>query len=230
MIVEESRGPYQLAVSKQLTDLYQEEPTMKLSCIATAILIATSAIASAPAHSQTISVSPQTLVVNFGAAENFLARIRPVAGSATESPVNVPNAPSSPIQASPAPTQTAPNPTQTSPTPIQASQTPITVLPSPPVTPVSAIPALPPVVVPALIGGQKMNADAQRVTKCLIENRGDRYLCGMQELNGEIAKCVGGVGTAGGCFTAPLTRSQPSPAPRQHPVRYIRNYKNYYFY
>ena len=48
MIVEESRAPYQLAVSKQLTDLYQEEPTMKLSCIATAVLIAASAIASAP--------------------------------------------------------------------------------------------------------------------------------------------------------------------------------------
>jgi hypothetical protein len=181
---------------------------MKLRLIVSALLFAASAISSAPAHSQTISVSPQTLVVNFGAGENFLAKVRPASGSATESAVNVPSAPSSPIQTSP---------------------TPITVLPSSSATSVSAVPASPPVEVPAVIGGQKMNADAQRVTKCLIEHRGDRYRCGMQELNGEIAKCVGGVGTPGGCFTAPLTRSQPSPAPRRYPVRYIRT-KNYYFY
>lgn len=182
---------------------------MKLRLIVSALLFAASAISSAPAHSQTISVSPQTLVVNFGAGENFLAKVRPVGRAATDSAVNLPSAPSAPIQTSP---------------------TPITVLPSPSAPPVSAVPALPPVEVPAVIGGQKMNADAQRVTKCLIENRGDRYHCGMQELNGEIAKCVGGVGTAGGCFTAPQTRLHPSPAPRQQQPRYTRNYRSYYLF
>jgi hypothetical protein len=212
-IVDDSRGkrgPVLVGRQQPADYPYHEEPTMKLSYIATALLFAASAISSAPAHSQTISVSPHTLVVNIGAGENFLATVaRNAAGSATDSTVNVPSAPSSPTQ---------------------TSQAPTTVLPSPPVAPVTSIPALPPVEVPSVIGGQKINADAQRITKCLIENRGNKYLCGMQELNGEIAKCVGGVGTPGGCFTAPLTRLHPSPAPRQQHPRYTRYYKNYYFF
>jgi hypothetical protein len=164
---------------------------MKLSHITTAIFVSASAVFSAQAQAQTISVTPQTLIMNFGAGENLMARIaQPNPGQGPANPV----APTTPI---PAPTTVAP---------------------------------AAPVEVPSFIGGQKLGADAQRVAKCLIENHGDKYICGMQELNGEIAKCVGGVGTIGGCFTAPLTRPR-DPAPVQLHRHYTtRNYYSNRFY
>jgi hypothetical protein len=190
-----------LAISNELIEPKQQEPIMKISHITAAIFLSASAISSAQA--QTISVNPQTLIMNFAAGENLLARIAQLApGQVAAITATAPAALAS--AAAPAAPTVAP------PAPAAA-----------PSYPVSA-----PVEVPSFIGGQKIGADAQRVTKCLIENHGDKYVCGMQELNGEIAKCVGGVGTVGGCFTAPLTRQKES-GPRPHP-RYYTGYHNNY--
>jgi hypothetical protein len=204
---------------------------MKISHITAAIFLSASAISSAQA--QTISVNPQTLIMNFAAGENLLARIAqlapgqvaaitataPAALASAAAPAAPAAAPIAPIVASVAPTAAPAAPTVAPLAPAAA-----------PSYPVSA-PA--PVEVPSFIGGQKIGTDAQRVTKCLIENHGDKYICGMQELNGEIAKCVGGVGTVGGCFTAPLTRPiaaavAPSPRPHYYPRYYPRHYNNYF--
>jgi hypothetical protein len=220
-----------LAISNELIEPKQQEPIMKISHITAAIFLSASAISSAQA--QTISVNPQTLIMNFAAGENLLARIAqlapgqvaaitataPAALASAAAPAAPAVAPIAPIVASVAPTAAPAAPTVAPLAPAAA-----------PSYPVSA-PA--PVEVPSFIGGQKIGTDAQRVTKCLIENHGDKYICGMQELNGEIAKCVGGVGTVGGCFTAPLTRPiaaavAPSPRPHYYPRYYPRHYNNYF--
>jgi hypothetical protein len=210
-----------LAISNELIEPKQQEPIMKLSHITAAIFLSASAISSAQA--QTISVNPQTLVMNFAAGENLLARLAQLAPgqvaaitATTPAAVASAAAPAAPTAAPAAPAAAPVAPTAAPVAPAGA-----------PSFPVSA-PA--PVEVPSFIGGQKIGADAQRVTKCLIENHGDKYICGMQELNGEIAKCVGGVGTVGGCFTAPLTRQKESgsrPHPHYNP-RYYTGYHNNY--
>jgi hypothetical protein len=219
-----------LAISNELIEPKQQEPIMRISHITAAIFLSASAISSAQA--QTISVNPQTLIMNFAAGENLLARIAqlapgqvaaitataPAALASAAAPAAPAAAPIAPIVASVAPTAAPAAPTVAPLAPAAA-----------PSYPVSA-PA--PVEVPSFIGGQKIGTDAQRVTKCLIENHGDKYICGMQELNGEIAKCVGGVGTVGGCFTAPLTRPiaaavAPSPRPHYYP-RHYNNYVNFF--
>jgi hypothetical protein len=185
-----------LAISNELIEPKQQETTMKLSHITAAIVLSASAISCASAQAQTLSVNPQTLIVNFAAGENPLARIaQPAPGHVTATPVSA---------AAPAPATVAP------------------AAPAPVVAPTYAPAPAPDV--PSFLGGQKIGPDARRVTACLIENHGDKYICGMQELNGEIAKCVGGVGTAGGCFTAPLTRPYEPATVRPRP----RN--NYYIY
>jgi hypothetical protein len=210
MIVGESRAPYQLAISNELIEPNQQETIMKLSQITAAIFLSASAISAASAQAQTISVNPQTLIVNFAAGENPLARIAQAAPAKV-----VPATVTAPAVPSAAPAVPAPAPSAAPPTAAAPAPEPYV-----------------PVEVPAYIGGQKINADAQRVTKCLIEHHGDKYICGMLELNGEIAKCVGGVGTVGGCFTAPLTRpyevSRPAPRVRNYYTRtnYIRAYAN----
>jgi hypothetical protein len=195
---------------------------MKLSHVTTAIFFSASAILSAQAQAQTISVNPQTLIMNFAAGENLLARIaQPIPGLVSALATTAP--------AASAATASAPVPVASATTPMAPAAVPVAPV-SAPANPVSA-PA--PVDVPSVIGGQKIGADAQRVTRCLIENHGDRYICGMQELNGEISKCVGGVGTAGGCFTAPLTRPRETAQTRPRPhynyrTNYYRTYANYF--
>jgi hypothetical protein len=197
---------------------------MKISHITAAIFLSASAISSAQA--QTISVTPQTLIMNFAAGENLLARIAQLApGQVAAINATAPAALAS--AAAPAAPAHAPI------APIVASVAPTVAPPAPAAAPSYPVSAPVPVEVPSFIGGQKIGADAQRVTKCLIENHGDKYVCGMQELNGEIAKCVGGVGTVGGCFTAPLTRPiaaavAPSPRPHYYPRYYPRHYNNYF--
>jgi hypothetical protein len=195
---------------------------MKLSHVTTAIFFSASAILSAQAQAQTISVNPQTLIMNFAAGENLLARIaQPIPGLVSALTTTAPAASAS--------TASAPVPVASATTPVPPAAAPVAPV-SAPANPVSA-PA--PVDVPSVIGGQKIGADAQRVTRCLIENHGDRYICGMQELNGEISKCVGGVGTLGGCFTAPLTRPRETAQTRPRPhynyrTNYYRTYANYF--
>jgi hypothetical protein len=206
-----------LAISNELIEPKQQEPIMKISHITAAIFLSASAISSAQA--QTISVNPQTLIMNFAAGENLLARIAQLApGQVAAINATAPAALAS--AAAPAAPAHAPI------APIVASVAPTVAPPAPAAAPSYPVSAPVPVEVPSFIGGQKIGADAQRVTKCLIENHGDKYVCGMQELNGEIAKCVGGVGTVGGCFTAPLTRQKES-GPRPHP-RYYTGYHNNY--
>jgi hypothetical protein len=219
-----------LAISNELIEPKQQEPIMKLSHITAAIFLSASAISSAQA--QTISVNPQTLIMNFAAGEHLLERIAQLApGQVAAITATGPAAvASAAAPAAPAAAPTAPVVVPVAPTapPVAPAVAPVApaAAPSYPLSanPVSA-PA--PVEVPSFIGGQKIGADAQRVTKCLIENHGDKYICGMQELNGEIAKCVGGVGTVGGCFTAPLTRQRES-TPRPHPHYYRRYYTSYH--
>ena len=201
---------------------------MKLSHITAAIFLSASAISSAQA--QTISVNPQTLIMNFAAGENLLARMAQLTSGQVEAitattPAAVASAaaPAAPAAAPTAPVVVPVAPTAAPVAPVVAPAAPAAA----PSYPLSANPVSAPVEVPSFIGGQKISADAQRVTKCLIENHGDKYICGMQELNGEIAKCVGGVGTVGGCFTAPLTRQKES-APRPHPHYYPRYYTRYH--
>jgi hypothetical protein len=199
-----------LAISNELIEPKQQEPIMKISHITAAIFLSASAISSAQA--QTISVNPQTLIMNFAAGENLLARIAQLA----------------PGQVA-AITATAPAALASAAAPAAPTVAPL----APAAAPSYPVSAPAPVEVPSFIGGQKIGTDAQRVTKCLIENHGDKYICGMQELNGEIAKCVGGVGTVGGCFTAPLTRPiaaavAPSPRPHYYPRYYPRHYNNYF--
>jgi hypothetical protein len=206
-----------LAISNELIEPKQQEPIMKISHITAAIFLSASAISSA--HAQTISVNPQTLIMNFAAGENLLARIAQLApGQVAAITATAPAA----LASAAAPAAPAPAPIA----PIVASVAPTVAQPAPAAAPSYPVSAPVPVEVPSFIGGQKIGADAQRVTKCLIENHGDKYVCGMQELNGEIAKCVGGVGTVGGCFTAPLTRQKES-GPRPHP-RYYTGYHNNY--
>ncbi len=190
---------------------------MKLSHITTAIFVSASAILSAQAQAQTISVTPQTLIMNFAPGENLLARLaQPNPGQVSAIETAAPTAPAPPASV---------------PVPVAAPTAPVAPV-SAPVAP-QAAPATPvvpsaPVDVPSVIGGQKMGVDAQRVTRCLIEHHGDRYICGMLELNGEISKCVGGVGTPGGCFTAPLTHVREvgvQPRPRPHNYYRINNYR-----
>ena len=51
---------------------------MKLSHVTTAIFVSASAILSGQAQAQTISLNPQTLIMNFAAGENWLAKsLRP---------------------------------------------------------------------------------------------------------------------------------------------------------
>jgi hypothetical protein len=209
-----------LAISNELIEPKQQEPIMKLSHITTAIFLSASAISSAPAQAQTISVNPQTLIMNFAAGEDLLARLAQsapglVPAIGVTAPATAAPAPVAPATAAPAPAPAAP---------VTAAPAPAAVAP----VAAASFPVSAPVDVPSIIGGQKIGADAQRVTKCLIENHGDKYICGMQELNGEISKCVGGVGTAGGCFTAPLTR-QRDPSPRPYPHYYhSREYPHHY--
>ena len=197
---------------------------MKLSYVTTAIFFSASATLSAQAQAQTISVNPQTLIMNFAAGENLLARIvQPIPGLVSAITTTAPTA-----SAASATTASAPVPVASATTPVAPAAAPVAPV-SAPANPVLA-PA--PVEVPYVIGGQKLGPDAQRVTRCLIENHGDRYICGMQELNGEISKCVGGVGTAGGCFTAPLTRPRVTAETRPRPhynyrTNYYRTYSNY---
>jgi hypothetical protein len=225
MIVEERWAPYQTAISNELIEPKQQEPIMKLSYIATAILFSASATLSAQAQAQTISVNPQTLIMNFAAGENLLARIaQPIPGLISAITTTAPTAP-----VASATTASAPVGVASATTPVASAAAPV----APVSAPANPVLAQAPVDVPHVIGGQKIGPDAQRVTKCLIENHGDRYICGMQELNGEIAKCVGGVGTVGGCFTAPLTRPiaaavAPSPRPHYYPRYYPRHYNNYF--
>jgi hypothetical protein len=198
---------------------------MKLSYIATAILFSASATLSAQAQAQTISVNPQTLIMNFAAGENLLARIaQPIPGLISAITTTAPTAP-----VASATTASAPVGVASATTPVASAAAPV----APVSAPANPVLAQAPVDVPYVIGGQKIGPDAQRVTKCLIENHGDRYICGMQELNGEISKCVGGVGTPGGCFTAPLTRPQEAAQPRPRPhynyrTSYHRAYANYF--
>jgi hypothetical protein len=214
-----------LAISNELIEPKQQEPIMKLSYVTTAIFVSASAIWSAQAQAQTISVNPQTLIMNFAAGENLLARIaQPNPGQVLAITTTAPTAPTTSAT------------TASTPVPVASATTPVAPAAAP-VAPVSA-PANPvlasaPVDVPSVIGGQRIGADAQRVTKCLIENHGDKYICGMEELNGEISKCVGGVGTPGGCFTAPLTRTRDTPQTRPRPqyiyrTIYHRAYANYF--
>jgi hypothetical protein len=206
-----------LAISNELIEPKQQEPIMKISHITAAIFLSASAISSAQA--QTISVNPQTLIMNFAAGENLLARIAQLApGQVAAITATAPAA----LASAAAPAAPAPAPIA----PIVASVAPTVAPPAPAAAPSYLVSAPAPVEVPSYIGGQKIGADAQRVTKCLIENHGDKYICGMQELNGEIAKCVGGVGTVGGCFTAPLTR-QREPGARPHPHYYTGYHNNY---
>jgi hypothetical protein len=178
---------------------------MKLSHITTAIFVSASAILSAQAHAQTISVTPQTLIMNFAPGENLLARIaQPNPGQVSAITTTAPAPAAAPV-ASP----TAPVASVTAPV-------------APPAAPANPVLASAPVDVPSVIGGQKIGPDAQRVTRCLIENHGDKYICGMQELNGEISKCVGGVGTPGGCFTAPLTHLRDAAVPPRPRHSYYR--------
>lgn len=184
---------------------------MKLSHVTTAIFVSASAILSGQAQAQTISLNPQTLIMNFAAGENWLARITPSAPGQVSAITTT--APATPASASSAPAPVASSTAAVAPT-------------APPTAPANPVLAPAPVDVPSVIGGQKIGADAQRVTRCLIENHGDKYICGMQELNGEISKCVGGVGTPGGCFTAPLTRSREAAQPRpRHNYYRINNYR-----
>jgi hypothetical protein len=163
--------------------------------------------------------------MNFAAGENLLARIAQLApGQVAAITATTPAALAS--AAAPAAPAAAPI------APIVASVAPTVAPLAPAAAPSYPVSAPAPVEVPSFIGGQKIGTDAQRVTKCLIENHGDKYICGMQELNGEIAKCVGGVGTVGGCFTAPLTRPiaaavAPSPRPHYYSRYYPRHYNNY---
>jgi hypothetical protein len=178
---------------------------MKLSHITTAIFVSASAILSAQAQAQTISVTPQTLIMNFAPGENLLARIaQPNPGQVSAITTTAPAPAAAPV-ASP----TAPVASVTAPV-------------APPAAPANPVLASAPVDVPSVIGGQKIGPDAQRVTRCLIENHGDKYICGMQELNGEISKCVGGVGTPGGCFTAPLTHLRDAAVPPRPRHSYYR--------
>jgi hypothetical protein len=212
-----------LAISNELIEPKQQEPIMKISHITAAIFLSASAISSAQA--QTISVNPQTLIMNFAAGENLLARIAQLApGQVAAITATAPAA----LASAAAPAAPAPAPIA----PIVASVAPTVAPPAPAAAPSYPVSAPAPVEVPSFIGGQKIGTDAQRVTKCLIENHGDKYICGMQELNGEIAKCVGGVGTVGGCFTAPLTRPiaavAPLPRPHYYSRYYPRHYNNYF--
>jgi hypothetical protein len=225
MIVAERCCPYEWAISNELIEPKQQELTMKLSHVTTAIFVSASAIFSAQAHAQTISVNPQTLIMNFASGENLLARLAqatPGQVAAITTPATAAT-PTAPAIATPAPAALAPAPAIPVSAPVQTQ------------APVSAPVSMPPPVdVPSVIGGQKIGPDAQRVTKCLIENHGDRYTCGMQELNGEISKCVGGVGTPGGCFTAPLTRlrdTAPVQVRRYYTTRYYGNrfYNNRFY-
>jgi hypothetical protein len=178
---------------------------MKLSHITTAIFVSASAILSAQAQAQTISVTPQTLIMNFAPGDNLLARIaQPNPGQVSAITTTAPAPAAAPV-ASP----TAPVASVTAPV-------------APPAAPANPVLASAPVDVPSVIGGQKIGPDAQRVTRCLIENHGDKYICGMQELNGEISKCVGGVGTPGGCFTAPLTHLRDAAVPPRPRHSYYR--------
>jgi hypothetical protein len=220
-----------LAISNELIEPKQQEPIMKLSHITAAIFLSASAISSAQA--QSVSLNPQTLIMNFAAGENLLARIAQlapgqVAAITATAPAAVASAAAPAAPAAPAAAPVAPAVAPVAPTaaPVATPVAPV----APAATPSYPVSAPAPVEVPSFIGGQKIGADAQRVTKCLIENHGDKYICGMQELNGEIAKCVGGVGTAGGCFTAPLTRqseSAPRPRPHYYPRYYTRYHNNY---
>lgn len=194
---------------------------MKLSHITAAIFLSASAISSAQA--QTISVNPQTLIMNFAAGENLLARMAQLTSGQVEA---ITAATPAAVASAAAPAAPAAAPTAPVVVPVAPTAAPVAPVVAPSY-PLSANPVSAPVEVPSFIGGQKISADAQRVTKCLIENHGDKYICGMQELNGEIAKCVGGVGTVGGCFTAPLTRQKES-APRPHPHYYPRYYTRYH--
>jgi hypothetical protein len=195
---------------------------MKLSHVTIAIFFSASAILSAQAQAQTISVNPQTLIMNFAAGENLLARIaQPIFPGLVSAITTTAPAASATTASAPVPVASATTPVA----PAAAAVAPV----SAPANPVLA-PA--PVEVPYVLGGQKLGPDAQRVTRCLIENHGDRYICGMQELNGEISKCVGGVGTAGGCFTAPLTRPRVTAETRPRPhynyrTNYYRTYAKY---
>jgi hypothetical protein len=207
-----------LAISNELIEPKQQEPIMKISHITAAIFLSASAISSAQA--QTISVNPQTLIMNFAAGENLLARIAQLApGQVAAITATTPAA----VASAAAPAAPAPAPMAPVVVPVAPTAVPV----APAAAPSYPLSAPAPVEVPSFIGGQKIGADAQRVTKCLIENHGDKYICGMQELNGEIAKCVGGVGTVGGCFTAPLTRQKES-GPRPHPHYYPRYYTGYH--
>jgi hypothetical protein len=226
MIVAERCSPYEWAISNTLIEPKQQELTMKLSHVTTAIFVSASAIFSAQAQAQTISVNPQTLIMNFAPGENLLARL----AQATPGQVAAITSPAPATAATPTPAAAAPVPAPPAAVaPVAAPAIPVSApvqAQAPVSVPVSA-PA--PVDVPAVIGGQKIGADAQRVTKCLIENHGDRYVCGMQELNGEISKCVGGVGTPGGCFTAPLTRARDTAPVQVHRHYTTRYYGNRYY-
>jgi hypothetical protein len=185
---------------------------MKLSHITTAIFVSASAILSAQAQAQTISVTPQTLIMNFAPGENLLARIaQPNPGQVSAIATTAPAAPAP--AAAPTPVPVA-SPTA----PVASVTAPV----APPAASANPVLASAPVDVPSVIGGQKIGPDAQRVTRCLIENHGDKYICGMQELNGEISKCVGGVGTPGGCFTAPLTHLRDAAVPPRPRHSYYR--------
>ena len=172
---------------------------------------------------------PATLIMNFAAGENLLARMAQlISGQVSAITATTPTGwlPGRPAATAAAPTAPVVVPVASTATPVA----PVAAPPAPVASlsnPLSANPVSAPVEVPSFIGGRKIGPDAQRVTRCLFENRGDRYICGMQELNGGIAKCVGGIGTARSCFTAPLTR-QRSPGTGRTPTT-IRDYCTCYY-